>query len=148
MIQEHTHPDPGEGYMEPMILRAQTAADLMTPGPVSLSATATVAQAAAFLTERGFGAAVVIDEAGHPIGVVTKTDLLVHARQHRGTVEPDNTPVTEIMTPAVISVAPGTSVRSVVEKILNLHVHHLFVVDETGVIVGVISPIDILRKLE
>jgi len=36
----------------------------------------------------------------------------------------------------------------VVEKILNLHVHHLFVVDETGVIVGVISPIDILRKLE
>jgi CBS domain-containing protein len=134
--------------MEPMILRAQTAADLMTPGPVSLSATATVAQAAAFLTERGFGAAVVIDEAGHPIGVVTKTDLLVHARQHRGTVEPDNTPVTEIMTPAVISVAPGTSVRSVVEKILNLHVHHLFVVDETGVIVGVISPIDILRKLE
>jgi CBS domain-containing protein len=63
-------------------------------------------------------------------------------------VEPDNTPVTEIMTPAVISVAPGTSVRSVVEKILNLHVHHLFVVDETGVIVGVISPIDILRKLE
>lgn len=134
--------------MQPMILRAQTAADLMTPGPVSLSATATVAQAAAFLTERGFGAAVVIDEAGHPIGVVTKMDLLVHARQHRGTVEPDNTPVTEIMTPAVISVAPGTSVRSVVEKILNLHVHHLFVVDETGVIVGVISPIDILRKLE
>jgi len=134
--------------MEPMILRAQTAADVMTPGPVSLSATATVAQAAAFLTERGFGAAVVIDEAGHPIGVVTKTDLLVHARQRRGTVEPDDTPVTEIMTPAVISVPPVASVRSVVEKLLNLHVHHLFVVDETGVIVGVISPIDILRKLE
>lgn len=134
--------------MEPMILRAQTAAEVMTPGPVSLSATATVAQAAAFLTERGFGAAVVIDEAGHPIGVVTKTDLLVHARQRRGTVEPDDTPVTEIMTPAVISVPPVASVRSVVEKLLNLHVHHLFVVDETGVIVGVISPIDILRKLE
>mgnify|MGYP000642787758 CR=1 FL=1 len=78
--------------MEPMILRAQTAADLMTPGPVSLSASATVAQAAAFLTERGFGAAVVIDEAGHPLGVVTKTDVLVHTRQRSKTVEPDNTP--------------------------------------------------------
>ncbi|MBA2226937.1 MAG: CBS domain-containing protein [Thermogemmata sp.] len=134
--------------MEPMILRAQTAADLMTPGPVSLSASATVAQAAAFLTERGFGAAVVIDEAGHPLGVVTKTDVLVHTRQRSKTVEPDNTPVTDIMTPAVISVRPDTSVRSVVEKLLNLHVHHLFVVDATGVVIGVISPIDVLKKLE
>jgi CBS-domain-containing membrane protein len=52
------------------------------------------------------------------------------------------------MTPAVISVRPDTSARSVVEKLLNLHVHHLFVVDDTGVVIGVISPIDVLKKLE
>jgi CBS-domain-containing membrane protein len=63
-------------------------------------------------------------------------------------LEPDTTPVTDIMTPAVISVRPDTSVRSVVEKLLNLHVHHLFVVDDTGVVIGVISPIDVLKKLE
>ena len=80
----------------------------MTPGPVSLAATDTVAEATQFLTEKAFGAAVVIDEAGHPLGVVTKTDILVHARQRKPGLEPDDTPVTEFMTPAVFSVRPDT----------------------------------------
>jgi CBS-domain-containing membrane protein len=133
--------------MAALTLRANTAADLMTPGPVSLAATDTVAEATAFLTERGFGAAVVIDEAGHPLGVVTKTDVLVHARQRKPGLEPDDTPVTEFMTPAVFSVRPDTPARSVVEQLLALNVHHLFVADPAGVIVGVISPVDVLRKL-
>jgi CBS-domain-containing membrane protein len=133
--------------MTPLTLRADTAADLMTPGPTSLHATATVAEATTFLTEKAFGAAVVIDEAGHPLGVVTKTDVLVHARQRKPGLEPDDTPVTEFMTPAVFSVRPDTPSRSVVEQLLALNVHHLFVADEAGVIVGVISPVDVLRKL-
>ena len=133
--------------MNPLSLRANTAADLMTPGPVSLASTSTVAEATTFLTERAFGAAVVIDDAGHPLGVVTKTDVLVHARQHKPGLEPDDTPVTEFMTPAVFSVRPDTPARSVVEQLLTLNVHHLFVADTAGVIIGVISPIDVLKKL-
>jgi CBS-domain-containing membrane protein len=133
--------------MSSLILQANTASELMTPGPVSLSSSATVEEATTFLTEKAFGAAVVIDDAGHPIGVVTKTDVLVHARQrHRG-LEPDDTPVTEFMTPAVFSVRPDTSAQSVVEQLLALNVHHLFVSDAAGVIIGVISPVDVLRKL-
>lgn len=130
-----------------MVLRAGTAAELMSAGPVSLAATATVTEATAFLTERGYGAAVVIDDAGHPLGVVTKTDVLIHARQRRPGLEPDETPVTEFMTPAVFSVRPDVPARSVVEQLLALNVHHLFVVDEAGVIVGVISPVDVLKQL-
>jgi len=133
--------------MARLTLRAETAAEIMNPGPVSLHANATVAEATTFLTERGYGAAVVIDEAGHPLGVVTKTDVLVHARQRKPGLEPDDTPVTEFMTPAVFSVRPDTSAASVVEQLLALNVHHLFVADPSGVIVGVISPIDVLRKL-
>ena len=130
-----------------LTLQARTAADIMTPGPTSLSATATVAEATEFLTARGFGAAVVIDDAGHGVGVVTKTDVLVHARQKPPGLEPDDTPVTEFMTPAVFSVRPDTPAASVVEQLLVLNVHHLFVADEGGVIVGVISPVDVLRHL-
>lgn len=133
--------------MTRLTLLADTAEELMTAGPVSLGATATVAEATAFLTERAFGAAVVIDDAGHPLGVVTKTDVLVHARQRRPGLEPDDTPVTEFMTPAVFSVRPDTPTRSVVEQLLALNVHHLFVADAAGVIIGVISPVDVLRKL-
>ena len=133
--------------MPQMTLLARTASEIMTPGPVSLASTDTVAEATQFLTEKAFGAAVVIDEAGHPLGVVTKTDILVHARQRKPGLEPDDTPVTEFMTPAVFSVRPDTPARSVVEQLLALNVHHLFVSDGAGVIVGVISPVDVLRKL-
>ncbi|HUR53310.1 MAG TPA: CBS domain-containing protein [Gemmataceae bacterium] len=88
----------------PLVLRAATAADLMTPGPVSLAASATAGEATHYLTSRGFGAAVVIDDAGHPVGVVTKTDLLVHARERARGLEPDDTPVEDVMTPAGFAV--------------------------------------------
>jgi CBS-domain-containing membrane protein len=134
--------------MPPLVLQAATAADIMSVGPVSIADIDTVPEAVAFLTQRGFGAAVVIDAAGHPIGVVTKTDVLLHTRRRPPGLEPDDTPVTEVMTPAVFSVRPETPARSVVEQLLELHVHHLFVTDASGVIVGVISPIDVLKKLK
>src|SRR4051812_33988482 len=134
--------------MSPLTLKAATAAQIMTAGPVSLAHTDTVPEALAFFTERGFGAAVVIDAAGHPLGVVTKTDVLVHTRRRKPGLEPDDTPVTEFMTPAVFSVRPDTPARSVVEQLLELGVHHLFVTDASGVIVGVISPTDVLRQLK
>lgn len=133
--------------MQLLTLHAATAADIMNPGPVSIADTDTVPEAVEFLTKRGFGAAVVIDAAGHPIGVVTKTDLLNHTRHRKPGLEPDETPITEVMTPAVFSARPDTSAHSVVEQLLETGVHHLFVMDASGVIVGVISPVDVLRKL-
>jgi CBS domain-containing protein len=133
--------------MPPLTLQAATAADLMSPGPVSLADTDTVPDAVAFFTERGFGAAVVIDAAGHPIGVVTKTDVLLHTRRRKPGLEPDDTPVTEVMTPAVFSARLDSSARSVVEQLLESGAHHLFVTDADGVIIGVISPVDVLKKL-
>ena len=131
----------------PLVLRAATAADLMTHGPVSLPHTTTVPDAAAFLTSRGFGAAMIIDDAGHPVGVVTKTDIVIHARERRPGGAPDDTPVTSAMTPVVFAVRSDTPARSVVEQLLGLKVHHLFVTYESGVVVGVVTPIDVLRNL-
>ena len=131
-------------------LHAQTAADLMTPGPFSLHATATVSEATTFLTSRGFGAAVVIDAAGHPLGVITKTDLLVYQREKSDRPHgPGHHPTTvrDIMTPATFTVRDNAPVKSVVEQMLGLNVHHLFVTDKASVVVGVISPIDVLKKL-
>ena len=48
--------------------------------------------------------------------------------------------------PVVFSVAPQDSVTRVVGDMLALKVHRLFVVDD-GVLVGVISAFDVLRKL-
>jgi CBS domain-containing protein len=61
-----------------LVLKAQTAADLMTASPVSLHETATAREAAGFLTERGISAAPVINEAGAPVGVLSQTDIVIH----------------------------------------------------------------------
>jgi len=157
-----------------MTLGAETAADLMTANPVSIGADASVQEAVAFLADKGFSAAPVIDAAGRPVGVLSQSDLLVHDREkveHTSakaeyyeradlTTRPGHisrggfrvegvelTRVRDVMTPIVFSVAPETSACKVVEDMLALTVHRLFVVDRDGVLTGVISALDVLRHL-
>jgi CBS-domain-containing membrane protein len=156
------------------VLRAEQAKELMTPNPVSLDQNVTVHDAAAFLTDHEFSAAPVIDAAGRPIGVLSRADIVRYERErtaHATSVPeferrkewtlpsgetlgegfqvevPERTTVTEIMTPVIISVQPTTPALEVVAKLVTMRLHRLFVVDETGVLVGIISTIDILRKL-
>ena len=150
--------------------RAETAADLMTPNPVSIRQSATVAEAVALLTRKGISAVPVIDEAGRPVGVLSQYDILVHDRykseacarpmeyfQAADLARPNaraaadigaETRVRDIMTPAVFSVELDSPVRRVIEDLLALHVHRVFVVDASRALVGVISALDVLRKLQ
>src|SRR5262249_42767175 len=156
-----------------LTLQAESAADLMTASPVSLRDTATVREGVALLIDKGISAAPVIDEGGRPVGVLSRTDLLIHAREKVDVMEPvpefydlpepgrrdkhlpdgfhveyvDRTLVRDIMTPAVFSVAPDAPAHRVIEEMLALKVHRLFVVDDAGVLIGVISILDILRYL-
>jgi CBS domain-containing protein len=156
------------GAFPHLFLRAETAADLMTSNPVSVNAGATVKEAVVMLTDRGFNAAPVIDEAGRPVGVLSSTDIVVHDRQmpakpgcHReanaaansqedglsrsSNEEVDLARVRDIMTPAVFSVTPETPARQVIEDMVGLKVHQLFVVDTDGILTGVISALDVLK---
>jgi CBS-domain-containing membrane protein len=126
-------------------LLAESAADLMSRDPVSLDMNTSADEAARVLTSRGIGAAVVIDSAGRPIGVVTKTDLLIHAHCQGRNEMP--TTINNVMTTAVFSVRTDTPAKSVIDQFLALNVHHLFVMDTAGTLVGVISPVDVLKRL-
>jgi len=155
-----------------LVLCAETAADLMTPNPVSLNADATFKTAAAFLTDQGVSAAPVIDEAGRPVGVLSLSDLVVHDREdflrvsarpefyQRADLSPravriistdvvdgETTRVSDLMTPAVFSATLETPAYRVIEDMLALNVHRLFVVDCDGILVGVVSTVDVLRHL-
>jgi CBS domain-containing protein len=165
-----------EGPTRPFeLLRAK---DLMSLNPMSIRRDATIREALELLIDHGFGAAPVIDEAGRPVGVVSRTDVLIHNREcvHHagdpdypgfrrdcsdwdGLQEPawadgfsievtDPTTVGEIMTPAIFTVSLETPGREVVRRMLELKVHHLFVIDSDLALVGVISPLDVLRHLE
>jgi len=158
-----------------LTLWATTAADLMMPDPVSVREDATVHEALTLLLDRGYSAAPVINEAGHPVGVLSRSDLLVHDRERIEHVPPmpefyhrselqlgsgerlprgfqvekvERTLVRDLMTPAVFSVAPDAPAGKVIDEMLGLKVHRLFVVDRAGVLVGVISAFDVLRHLK
>ncbi len=155
-----------------LVLHANTAAELMTRNPVSINQKATVREALALFTNKGFCVAPVIDDAGRPVGVLSSSDILVHDREHVEHATPvvergplttgqgesirrgfqvenvDRTRVTDMMTPAVFAVSTDASAAEVIAEMLRLHVHHLFVVDRAGTLVGVVSPLDILRRLQ
>jgi CBS domain-containing protein len=155
-----------------LVLAAETAQELMTPNPISVSQEVTVKEAITFLLEKGFTAMPVIDEAGHAVGVLSRTDILIFDRQKADYALPDyfgkadlkmedgeeipegfqvesvdRTRVKEVMTPVIYSVAPETPAAKVVEELVNLGVHRLFVLDRDGLLLGVISTFDILKHL-
>lgn len=152
----------------PLALRARTAADLMTPNPSSLAQDVTLHEAVAWLIDRGISGAPVIDDAGRPIGVLSRTDVVLHDREEPRHLEPevdsgsplpprwwrgfqlekvDTTRVRDLMTPAVFSVREDESAWSAIEQLRELNVHRLFVVDDNGVLVGVITSLDVVRHL-
>ena len=60
----------------------------------------------------------------------------------------DAAQVRDLMTPTVFTVRLDAPAAQVVEDMLALRVHRLFVVDKGGVLVGVITATDVLRRLE
>jgi len=64
-----------------LALQAESAAELMTANPVSVRENATLREALVLLIDKGFSAAPVIDNAGRPVGVLSRSDLLVHDRE-------------------------------------------------------------------
>ncbi|MFO0863867.1 MAG: CBS domain-containing protein [Gemmataceae bacterium] len=147
-----------------LTLHANRAADLMVPNPVSLRADANIREALVLFTDRGISAAPVIDDGGRPIGVLSRSDLLVHDREagfrafgDEGEDRPmpegfhvenvDRTLVSDLMTPAVFTVQANDPPERVIREMVSLRVHRLFVVDEVGTLIGVVSTMDLLRRL-
>jgi predicted transcriptional regulator len=136
----------------------------MAPNPKSIRQSASVRDAARFLVSNEIHTASVIDDAGRPVGVVSRTDLLDYWERRRdrlaaiaagelslhvaGTAPEEqlfDLKVMEIMTPVVFSVPMDAPIGKIVHKIAVLEVRCLFVTDEHGVLVGLISVFDLLR---
>jgi len=63
-------------------------------------------------------------------------------------IDTDRTRVRDIMTPVIFSVSPETPVHTAIDDLLARKVHRLFVVGKDGVLIGVISALDVLRHLQ
>jgi CBS-domain-containing membrane protein len=139
-----------------LVLGADTALELMTPSALFLPGTMTVEKAAQSLTARGLGASPVVDDAGRPVGVLSRADIVRYEgeapgeRRRTAGGRPGKratTRVADIMSPVLLSLRHKTPAGAVVDALISLDVHQLFVTDDHGGIIGVVSARDVLRHL-
>src|ERR671918_1684428 len=119
-----------------MEVREGMSSVVLTVGPGH-----TLRQAARLMTEKGVGAAVVIDEEAPGPRVVSERDILNSLGVGQN---PDTEKVGDHMSDTVISAAPDWSLERAAMEMARRHIRHLVVV-EAGELVGVLSMRDIVR---
>lgn len=90
----------------------------------------------AMLRSFGIGAAPVLDDAGHPIGVLSLRDPL----------DLDGS-AADLMSRPALCVSASTRIEDAARQLARGDTHHLVVVDGAGAAVGMFSTIDALRAL-
>ena len=101
----------------------------------------TLREAARKMTEKGVGAAVVIDEEAPGPRIVSERDILTSLGRGE---DPDGERVGDHMSDSVISAAPDWSLERAAMEMSRRHVRHLVVV-ERGELIGILSMRDIVR---
>ena len=101
----------------------------------------TLREASIRMTEKGVGAAVVIDEQQPGPGIVSERDILNSLGRGE---DPDTELVGAHMSESVISAAPDWSLERAAVEMAHRHIRHLVVV-ERGELSGVLSMRDIVR---
>ena len=113
--------------------------DLMSASVITTQASATVDRTRRLLQRNGIGSVPVVDAEGHPVGIISSSDLIPELNS--------NSPIRSIMTEKVYTVPVYDDV-SVAARIMRNHgIHHVVVTHEQK-IVGIISSFDLLKLVE
>ncbi|MGW7329024.1 CBS domain-containing protein [Streptomyces sp. NPDC054840] len=121
-------------------MRHRSVADLMTPTAVSVQRGTPFKEIARLLKEFDISAVPVVDEAEHPVGVVSEADLLRKRSYGSGT----NTAADLMTSPAITAQTEWSVVRAA--RVMRGHqVKRLPVVDSSGRLIGILSRSDLLQ---
>lgn len=118
--------------------------DLMTRSVATLSPDETLAQAADTLASLGVSGAPVCDEHARVVGVFSKSDLV--GRLVDGQLDPTSR-VGDHMSSVTVSLRAEEPVAAAVRVMAERMIHRVVVLDEGGHLVGIVSPLDVLRAV-
>lgn len=129
------------------------AADIMTEKPVSITAMTTVGEAARTLDSLSVRHLPVVNEDAELIGMISDRDLRGDAGGGGATEDlvtsapPLSTQIVDIMSSDVVQASPDDDLKVLAELMLDNKVGAVPVVDNDGLLVGIVSYVDILRAL-
>ena len=119
-------------------------AQAMTVAPRTCSPQSEVIEAVLIFRDADCGA-VPITEAGKPVGVLTDRDVALALSGHETDLA--RTPVGELMSKGVVTIGLDDSVELAMEKLGVYGVRRLLVVDDDGVLQGILSWADLAPHL-
>jgi CBS domain-containing protein len=125
-----------------------TVQDWMSKPAIVVDPDASVSYALTLMRRRKIHSLVVdLSEAGKPVyGIVTSTDI--RDKIMAADRNPAETRVREIMSAPVIPASPTWTLRECSVKMQSHNIHHLPVLDDAGVVVGMISATDLFTAAE
>jgi CBS domain-containing protein len=116
-----------------------TAADVMTAAPHTCSSFSTVLEAVMIFREKDCGAVPILAD-GKPVAILTDRDVALALSQFPDVV---NRPVSAIVAPGIVAVAPDDTLERVCEVLRDQAVRRVLVVDSAGQLLGIIGWADV-----
>lgn len=113
-------------------MERKTVADIMNPKVLYIREGDRLTLARRKILEFGVTAVPILDDTHRPVGVVSLRDL-------------DKDPERPSTSGTVVSVRGDASVEDAAKKLADENVHHLVVIDELGVAIGMVSSLDVVR---
>ena len=120
---------------------------LMTRDPVTIQSSTSVEEAARLLAARGLRHLPVVDSAGLLIGMVSDRDLRGPLIGTGGAAPPATATVDTLMARDLVTAQADDRLGAVARRIVDEHIGAVPIVDAGGVLVGIASYVDILRRL-
>jgi CBS domain-containing protein len=125
--------------------QTRTVGEVMTPNPISITESASLAEAAGILDSKKITGLPVVDENGCLVGMLSQTDLVrARANQHLVSNWP-GLAVGQVMTRPALTIDSGVSIEEAAKQMDHRRVHRLVVVDAADSPIGIISTSDLVR---
>jgi CBS domain-containing membrane protein len=141
--------------------------DIMKTHLITVSVRQTMAEAACVLARSEISGAPVVDEVGKCVGVLTATDFVRRERARNDSERQERQAKQELfasdrpyqlspargdlvadwMSPVVQSIDASATLSSAAHEMCLGHLHHLFVLNNSGHVAGVITSLDIVAAL-
>ncbi len=128
-----------------MRTRSLKVIDMAVREVATITAEKTIQECAAQMRTEHVGSLVVVNEERSPIGMITDRDIAIEVVALKR--DPSSLMVSDVMTRPVVTATPDEGMVTALARMREFGIRRLPIVDENGMIVGVISNSNLIEEL-
>ncbi|MEB3774471.1 MAG: CBS domain-containing protein [Desulfurococcales archaeon] len=121
------------------------ARDIMSTPPITVKENTPMREVARIMCDKKIGSIIVVGFDGKIRGIITERDMTCAVGKAEASLD---MPAWEFMTPDPVTVSAETPIMDVLDKMRDLGVRHIPVVDNEGTPIGMISARDIMAVVD